>query len=115
MSDDTGSAVTRRSVLRASGATLTGVVAVGSASAASCRTGESFRAGDHASACNPDENSVVVYSEGCTLSDALDEVPNGECGQLVESCTGYETWWYVDWDCSSFHDGWVREDKLDYC
>jgi hypothetical protein len=108
------SSVTRRSVLQLSGAALAGVAATGSASA-SCLSGENFRPGDPVSACNPDDGTVLVYSEGCPLGDVLDEVGNGTCGELVESCTEYETWWYVEWDPSYYKDGWVRESDLDYC
>lgn len=114
MTDSRDGSITRRTVLRASSAALAGVAAVGSASA-SCLSGENFRVGDTVSPCDPDGDTVFVYSEGCGQGDVIDELGGTSCGELVESCTDTYTWWYVDWDSSYDQDGWVREDHLDYC
>lgn len=106
---------TRRSVLRTTGAAAVAALGVaGSATAASCTTGESFYALDAVEVCNPNGDSAPVY-ETCDAANQLDDVPNGAEGVVAERCeTSFTAYVKVDFSSDSYPLSWIDEYYLDY-
>jgi hypothetical protein len=106
---------TRRSVLRTTGAAAVGALgATGSATAASCQTGESFYTFDAVEVCNPNGDSTPLY-DTCDAVDQVADVPNGKQGVVGDRCeTSITAHVRVDFQDDSYPYAWIDEYNLDY-
>ncbi len=96
----------RRTVLRATAGSATGMAAV--FSAAGTASASHFKPGD----CVVTTESVGSYPECNGLISY--PVDDGKTGRIKQECSESNEY-YVDWDDQNAEDGWVDGGSLDHC